>query len=58
MSIIQTIRDKGAKISVVFIALALIGFILTDYFSGKARSAAVAADPTTVGSVNGTRIEC
>ena len=35
MSIIQTIRDKGAKVSVVLIALALVGFILTDYFSGR-----------------------
>ena len=37
MSIIQTIRDKGAKVSVVLIALALVGFILTDYFSGRGR---------------------
>ena len=38
MSLIQDIRDKYAKISVIAIALALIGFILTDYFSGKNRS--------------------
>jgi peptidyl-prolyl cis-trans isomerase D len=56
MSVIQTIRDKGAKISVIFIALALLGFILTDYFSGKARSGG-GGGPTTVGSVNGTKIE-
>jgi peptidyl-prolyl cis-trans isomerase D len=57
MSVIQTIRDKGAKISVIFIALALLGFILTDYFSGKARSNGGGGGPTTIGSVNGTKIE-
>ena len=57
MSVIQTIRDKGAKISVIFIALALLGFILTDYFSGKARSGGGGGGPTSVGSVNGTKIE-
>ena len=30
MSIIQDIRDKYAKLTVVLIALALVGFILTD----------------------------
>ena len=57
MSVIQTIRDKGAKISVIFIALALLGFILTDYFSGKARSAGRGGGSTTIGSVNGTKID-
>ena len=37
MSIIQDIRDRYAKVAVVAIALALIGFILTDYFSGRGR---------------------
>ena len=37
MSIIQDIREKYAKLTVVLIALALLGFILTDYFSGKSR---------------------
>jgi peptidyl-prolyl cis-trans isomerase D len=57
MSVIQTIRDKGAKISVIFIALALLGFILTDYFSGKARSAGRGSGSTSIGSVNGTKID-
>jgi hypothetical protein len=35
MSIIQDIRDKYARISVIAIALALIGFILTDYVRGE-----------------------
>jgi peptidyl-prolyl cis-trans isomerase D len=55
MSIIQTIRDKGAKISVMLIALALIGFILTDYFSGKGRASA-GRGRGSVGRVNGTSI--
>ncbi len=55
MSIIQTIRDKGAKISVMLIALALIGFILTDYFSGKGRASA-GGGRGSVGRVNGTSV--
>ncbi|MEO6610799.1 MAG: peptidylprolyl isomerase [Chitinophagaceae bacterium] len=55
MSIIQTIRDKGAKISVMLIALALIGFILTDYFSGKGRASG-AGGRGSVGRVNGTSV--
>ncbi|HEX4877244.1 MAG TPA: peptidylprolyl isomerase, partial [Chitinophagaceae bacterium] len=54
MSIIQTIRDKGAKVSVALIALALVGFILTDYFSGKNRGGYRGSD--TVGKVNGKSI--
>ncbi|MGB3153933.1 MAG: peptidylprolyl isomerase [Chitinophagaceae bacterium] len=55
MSIIQTIRERGAKVSVVLIALALIGFILTDYFSGKGRNA-FGGSGGTVGRVNGNKI--
>ena len=56
MSIIQTIRDRGAKISVVLIALALVGFILTDYFSGKGRGRVGGAGGSTIGRVNGKKI--
>lgn len=56
MSIIQTIREKGAKVSVVLIALALLGFILTDYFAGKNRSAGGANAGSSIGSVNGKKI--
>ena len=56
MSIIQTIRDKGAKISVALIALALVGFILTDYFSGKGRNLFRGGESSGVGSVNGKNI--
>ncbi len=56
MSIIQTIRDKGAKISVALIALALVGFILTDYFSGRGRNVFSGSGSSGVGSVNGRSI--
>lgn len=55
MSVIQKIRDKYAKISVVAIALALLGFILMDAFSG--RSNLFGGNSTTLGSVNGTDID-
>jgi peptidyl-prolyl cis-trans isomerase D len=55
MSIIQDIRDKYARISVIAIALALIGFILTDYVRGKDRARG-AGGATTIGKVNGISI--
>ena len=55
MSIIQDIRDKYARISVIAIALALIGFILTDYFSGKNRGGGTGRS-NSIGSVNGQTI--
>jgi peptidyl-prolyl cis-trans isomerase D len=54
MSIIQDIREKYAKVSVVAIALALIGFILTDYFSG--RGGGGASRSSSLGSVNGKSV--
>jgi peptidyl-prolyl cis-trans isomerase D len=55
MSIIQDIRDKYARISVIAIALALIGFILTDYVKGRDRAKG-AGETRTIGSVNGRSI--
>lgn len=55
MSIIQSIRDKGARITVVIIAISLVGFILTDYFQSKNRNAG-GGGSETLGSVNGTKI--
>ena len=55
MSIIQDIRDKYARVSVIAIALALIGFILTDYFSGKNRGGGTGRS-NSIGSVNGHSI--
>lgn len=54
MSVIQSIRDKYAKWAVVAIALALIGFILTDYFSAQNR---MSGGSTTIGTVNGKKID-
>lgn len=54
MSIIQDIREKYAKLTVFLVALALLGFILTDYFTGKSRMSGNTA--TSVGSVNGSSI--
>lgn len=56
MSIIQDIRDKYAKVTVVAIAVSLIGFILTDYFQSKSRSMG-GSNSTTVGVVNGRKID-
>ncbi|MBM3431764.1 MAG: peptidylprolyl isomerase [Bacteroidetes bacterium] len=54
MSVIQDIREKYAKLTVVLIALALVGFILTDYFSGQSRG--MSSLPNKIGSVNGASI--
>lgn len=55
MSVIQSIREKYAKWAVVAIALALLGFILTDYFQAKDRMGG--ANSTTLGTVNGKKID-
>lgn len=54
MSIIQTIRDKGAWIIGGVIALALIAFILQD---GLNRRGSVLGSGTTIGKVNGVSID-
>ena len=54
MSVIQDIREKYAKLTVVLIALALVGFILTDYFSSQSRG--MNSLPNKIGSVNGESI--
>ncbi|MDQ6755944.1 MAG: SurA N-terminal domain-containing protein [Bacteroidota bacterium] len=56
MSIIQTIRDKGAAIVIGVIALSLIGFLLMDARSGAAKGL-FGGNSTTVGTVNGKDIE-
>lgn len=53
MSLIQSIRDKGAWIIFGIIALALIAFILQDGVRRGGRS----TDNTTLGKVNGEKIE-
>jgi peptidyl-prolyl cis-trans isomerase D len=56
MSVIQNIREKYAKWAVVAIALALLGFILTDYLSTRNKMFG-GSNSTTIGSVNGKKIE-
>ena len=56
MSIIQSMRDKGATILIAIIALSLIGFILMDARSGASRLFG-GGGSTTLGSVNGDNIE-
>lgn len=55
MQIIQSIRDKGAAIVIVVIALSLIGFILMDSKQGS--NNLFSSMSTTVGKVNGKNIE-
>lgn len=57
MSVIQKIRDKYARVAVIAIAVSLIGFILTDYISGRSRNLFSGSGSSTVGRVNGTSIE-
>lgn len=54
MLIIQTIRDKGAAIVIVVIALSLIGFILMDSSQSGGLFNPIS---TTVGKVNGEEID-
>lgn len=54
MQVIQSIRDKGAAIVIVVIALSLIGFILMDAKQGSNRL--FASDATSIGKVNGNDI--
>ncbi|HEX2532983.1 MAG TPA: SurA N-terminal domain-containing protein, partial [Chitinophagaceae bacterium] len=55
MSVIQTIRDKYARVMAIAIALSLLGFIVMDAFSG--RSNLFGGSSTTIGSINGEKIE-
>lgn len=55
MSIIQSIREKYAAVSIAVIALSLLGFILMDALSSRTRM--FGGNNTTVGKVNGTKIE-
>lgn len=56
MSIIQDIRDKYAKIAVIAIALALLGFIMMDAFSGRG-GFGNDGPSTYIGKVNGESID-
>lgn len=55
MSVIQKIRDKYARIAVIAIGLALLGFILMDAFAG--RGSVLGGNDNTLGKINGKKIE-
>ncbi len=55
MAVIQTIRDKYAKLAGGVIVLALVGFILMDATSGS--SGGLFRKSTAVGSINGDKID-
>lgn len=55
MAVIQTIRDKYAKLAGGVIVLALVGFILMDATSGS--SGGLFRKSTAVGEVNGEKID-
>ena len=55
MSVIQKIRDKYARIAVIAIGLALLGFILMDALAG--RGSVLGGNDTTLGKINGKKIE-
>lgn len=57
MSIIQTIRDKAAWLVFGVIALSLLGFLLMDAFVGKSGRGLFGGNATTIGSINGTKID-
>ena len=57
MSIIQTIRDKGAAIVIGVIALSLIGFLLMDARSGAAKGLFGGGNSKTIGVVNSQEID-
>lgn len=57
MQIIQSIRDKGAAIIIIVIAISLIGFILMDSKPGGGNTSLFSGNTTDVGKVNGRSIE-
>ncbi len=56
MSVIQNIRDKYARFAVIAIAVAMVGFILIDYWKDKSRRGAFGNRSDNVGSINGHSI--
>ena len=56
MQIIQSIREKGAAIIIIVIAISLIGFILMDSKPGS-NTSLFGGNTTNVGKINGRAIE-
>jgi peptidyl-prolyl cis-trans isomerase D len=57
MSIIQTIRDKAAWIIFILIGVSLLGFLVQDAFVGKTGKGLFGDNNTSIGEINGTKIE-
>ena len=57
MSLIQDIRDKYARWAVIAIGLSLLGFIMMDAFAGRTGMFSDSGPGTTLGKVNGKKIE-
>lgn len=57
MSVIQKIRDKYAGFTIAAIAIALIAFILIDAFSNRGGGGGLFGNSSTLGRVNGTKID-
>ena len=57
MQIIQNIREKGAAIVIVVIALSLIGFILMDAKPGSSGGIFGGNPGSDIGKINGEKIE-
>ena len=57
MSIIQRIRDKAAWFLFIAIGVSLLGFLVQDAFVGKTGKGLFGGSTTTVGTVNGKKIE-
>ena len=57
MSIIQRIRDKAAWFLFIAIGVSLLGFLIQDAFVGKTGRGLFGGNNSTVGEVNGKKIE-
>ncbi len=57
MSIIQRIRDRAAWVLFIAIGVALLGFLVQDAFVGKSGRGLFGGNNTTIGVVNGNKLE-
>ncbi len=57
MGVIQTLRNKGGKISVVVISLALFMFLVQDALSGRNSLFGNGGDENNIGSINGSKVD-
>ncbi len=57
MSIIQNIREKAAWLVFGIIGLSLLGFLLMDAFVGKSGQGLLGGNNTTVGTINGDKLD-